>query len=226
MYAFGIILWETLARTAPYFNLGLSMPEVGIAVIMDNLRPAVPQDTAAPPAYVALMRECWAPSPADRPSFTQSTLFPICLCFCRWMEYIHVGSAVGPDSSPQSPPPMSQLSHKVLDELRAIRTHIADELSAAFERFNAREATGPAKRGARPGSSRGSGATVRALLLQTDAVRARGSSDVASETNADSGGLTTDASMESDGASVSGGESSQWVASMAPASLDAEGGGP
>ena len=100
VYAFGIILWEILARTAPYFNLGLSMPEVGIAVIMDNLRPAVPQDTAAPPAYVALMRECWAPSPADRPSFTQSTLFPLCLSFCRWMEYIHVGSALIPLLNP------------------------------------------------------------------------------------------------------------------------------
>lgn len=65
VYSFGIVIWECCARRVPYE--GMNGVQAAIAVMSRGLRPEVPAHT--PGVLAALMRECWAPLPEQRPAF-------------------------------------------------------------------------------------------------------------------------------------------------------------
>lgn len=70
VYAFGIVLWETVARACPYD--GLSQIEASLGVLNTNLRPTVPE--TCPLLLETLMKSCWSPNPIDRPTFASILL--------------------------------------------------------------------------------------------------------------------------------------------------------
>ncbi|ALD61916.1 Ser/Thr kinase [Mollivirus sibericum] len=72
VYSFGIILWELLTREQPY--LGLSPAAVAVAVIRDDMRPALPEVTDATghyQEYIDLIKVCWHIDPVIRPTFLE-----------------------------------------------------------------------------------------------------------------------------------------------------------
>ncbi|PRW05806.1 Serine threonine- kinase CTR1 [Chlorella sorokiniana] len=78
VYSFGMVLYELLTWRLPW-NFSELSPFKVIAAIRQGGRPEVPRREALPGPdtagwaglddYVQLMRECWAQSPEDRPSF-------------------------------------------------------------------------------------------------------------------------------------------------------------
>ncbi|CEM12152.1 unnamed protein product [Vitrella brassicaformis CCMP3155] len=69
VFSFGIVLYEICSRRIPYEELNLPPVSIGIAV-SKGARPdlkRIPIDT--PVQIRQLLQMCWAPSPADRPSF-------------------------------------------------------------------------------------------------------------------------------------------------------------
>ncbi|KAK3134211.1 hypothetical protein QOZ80_6AG0546370 [Eleusine coracana subsp. coracana] len=67
VFSFGIVLWELLTGEEPYADLHYGVIIGGI--VSNTLRPAVP-DTCDP-EWRALMEQCWATEPSERPSFTE-----------------------------------------------------------------------------------------------------------------------------------------------------------
>ncbi|KAJ4976541.1 hypothetical protein NE237_001647 [Protea cynaroides] len=67
VYSFGLILWEMVAGTIPYE--GMIPVQVAYAVVNKNLRPDIPPN--CPPALRALIEQCWAQKPENRPEFWQ-----------------------------------------------------------------------------------------------------------------------------------------------------------
>eukprot|EP00940_MAST-03C_sp_MAST-3C-sp2_P003367 g3367.t1 len=69
VYAFGVILWETMHRKVPWGNFKFSHE------ILDNVekgkRPPIDRDLlyTSPEDYVKLMKTCWSQDPSDRPQF-------------------------------------------------------------------------------------------------------------------------------------------------------------
>eukprot|EP00048_Salpingoeca_helianthica_P010967 m.157349 g.157349 ORF g.157349 m.157349 type:complete len:1002 (+) comp15164_c0_seq1:353-3358(+) len=68
VYSYGILLWEIASQTAPWADvadafLGNQLREL----IEAGQRPGI--EAAWPADFVAVMRQCWATSPSDRPSF-------------------------------------------------------------------------------------------------------------------------------------------------------------
>lgn len=68
VYAFGMLLWECLTRQRPWADLKNPM-QVIFVVGVQCQRPELPP--ALPPRLAALIRACWADSPADRPPFAE-----------------------------------------------------------------------------------------------------------------------------------------------------------
>lgn len=66
-YAFGVIMWELIARKHPYSEYRW-MWELENAVIQGK-RPLIPSD--CPDSWRKLMEACWAPDPAIRPPFAR-----------------------------------------------------------------------------------------------------------------------------------------------------------
>ncbi|KAK2077996.1 hypothetical protein QBZ16_003864 [Prototheca wickerhamii] len=77
VYAFGLILWELLTWKLPFAEL--TPFQIILTVAERGERPHVPENPAdyaggdfyGSERYVALMRACWAQTPAERPGFDQ-----------------------------------------------------------------------------------------------------------------------------------------------------------
>ncbi|XP_038902738.1 serine/threonine-protein kinase pakA [Benincasa hispida] len=67
VFSFGIVLWEILTGEEPYANMHYGAIIGGI--VNNTLRPTIPRH--CDPEWRSLMEHCWAPNPADRPSFTE-----------------------------------------------------------------------------------------------------------------------------------------------------------
>ncbi|KAN0042573.1 hypothetical protein ACTA71_011381 [Dictyostelium dimigraforme] len=66
VYAFGIVLWEIIARKEPYENINSwSIP----VMVAKGERPTIPAD--CPSEYSKLIKACWADKPKKRPSFKE-----------------------------------------------------------------------------------------------------------------------------------------------------------
>jgi serine/threonine protein kinase len=66
VYSFAVLLWELLTLQRPYE--GLTQDQLVLGVIDRGMRPLIPSHFG-PPGLVALIYECWAENPNDRPSF-------------------------------------------------------------------------------------------------------------------------------------------------------------
>lgn len=67
VYSFGLVLWELVARDAPYRDL--DNEDLVIALRDQHLRPEIPKWTPEP--YKLLMERCWSELPSTRPNFDQ-----------------------------------------------------------------------------------------------------------------------------------------------------------
>ncbi|CAK9314665.1 unnamed protein product [Citrullus colocynthis] len=67
VFSFGIVLWEILTGEEPYANMHYGAIIGGI--VNNTLRPTIPSYCDS--EWRRLMEHCWAPNPADRPSFTE-----------------------------------------------------------------------------------------------------------------------------------------------------------
>ena len=65
VYSFGVLLWELLEEQLPY--AGLQPAQVVVAVMQQHVRPEL--DPNWSPELQALLRECWHPDAARRPTF-------------------------------------------------------------------------------------------------------------------------------------------------------------
>ncbi|CAN0472585.1 unnamed protein product, partial [Scytosiphon promiscuus] len=66
VYSFGIVVWEVLSRELPWEAVKHPR-DIYIRVVLNNLRPTLPDDAPAEIADVA--RACWVSKPEDRPTF-------------------------------------------------------------------------------------------------------------------------------------------------------------
>lgn len=67
VYSFGIVMWELLTGEEPYKDMHCASIIGGI--VNNTLRPQIP--TWCDPEWKSLMESCWAPDPAERPSFSE-----------------------------------------------------------------------------------------------------------------------------------------------------------
>ncbi|KAK8475082.1 hypothetical protein V6N11_062176 [Hibiscus sabdariffa] len=67
VYSFGIVMWELLTGEEPYADMRCASIIGGI--VNDSLRPTIP--AWCDPEWKALMVQCWASDPAERPSFSE-----------------------------------------------------------------------------------------------------------------------------------------------------------
>ncbi|GMJ07188.1 hypothetical protein like AT5G57610 [Hibiscus trionum] len=67
VYSFGIVMWELLTGEEPYADMHCASIIGGI--VNDSLRPTIP--AWCDPEWKALMEQCWASDPAERPSFSE-----------------------------------------------------------------------------------------------------------------------------------------------------------
>jgi serine/threonine protein kinase len=68
VYAFAMVLWQMLSGELPYKTYTAPL-QVVYDVVGLGLRPEIPSDT--PEAVTALLEECWAAEPNDRPTFEE-----------------------------------------------------------------------------------------------------------------------------------------------------------
>lgn len=64
VWSFGVVLWEMLTEALPYTDLGLV--EAGQAIVSGQ-QLEIP--TYCPPAFAALIKDCWKMNPDERPDF-------------------------------------------------------------------------------------------------------------------------------------------------------------
>lgn len=69
VYCFSLIMWELVGRTVPFHEL--DWPSVIEDRIVKGERPSLEGLGPLRPDYVALMGQCWAQDPEERPSFQQ-----------------------------------------------------------------------------------------------------------------------------------------------------------
>jgi len=68
VYSYGVVLWELVTGGIPYQEEGFSaLDEIFKHVVVDNIRPKIPEQT--PPTLAKLIRKCWDANPSKRPSF-------------------------------------------------------------------------------------------------------------------------------------------------------------
>ncbi|CAM9597114.1 unnamed protein product, partial [Phaeothamnion confervicola] len=66
-YSFGVVLWELCERRRPWAHLSSRFDIIDAVVC--GARP--PVGAGFPPPLATLMRRCWQPDPAARPSFRE-----------------------------------------------------------------------------------------------------------------------------------------------------------
>jgi len=66
MYSVGVILYEIYARKSPYDGQDYRQVIRGVCNRRVNKRPEIPE--AAPPKFVEIMKKCWSPDAAYRPT--------------------------------------------------------------------------------------------------------------------------------------------------------------
>lgn len=67
VYSFGILLWEIITQEYPFD--GLSWPQILCIVVVNQQRPVIPDEWE--PSLKNLINRCWAPNPAERPTFQE-----------------------------------------------------------------------------------------------------------------------------------------------------------
>eukprot|EP01090_Pellita_catalonica_P011450 TRINITY_DN2310_c0_g3_i1.p1 TRINITY_DN2310_c0_g3~~TRINITY_DN2310_c0_g3_i1.p1 ORF type:complete len:456 (-),score=70.61 TRINITY_DN2310_c0_g3_i1:124-1326(-) len=68
VYSFGIVLWEMYTEKEPYAEEKFEdIEELEEYIVFDQERPKIPR--SCPDTLRRLIVDCWAPKPADRPSF-------------------------------------------------------------------------------------------------------------------------------------------------------------
>ena len=67
VYAYAIIVWEVLTGGWPW--QGLNPMQVGMQILMQKARPAIPEN--APADLASLMTRCWAHEAGERPTFAE-----------------------------------------------------------------------------------------------------------------------------------------------------------
>lgn len=75
VYSFGIVMWELMTLQEPFGKM--TPMQVACAVVNDGRRPEIPADLASIPGgpfplindYLAIVRDCWAQDPEQRPAF-------------------------------------------------------------------------------------------------------------------------------------------------------------
>eukprot|EP00249_Psilotum_nudum_P014021 c24625_g1_i1 orf=199-1584(-) len=67
VYSFGILLWELVTCKLPYADY--TDIQAAVAVVMNGLRPSIPEYCFPPLRYI--IEKCWSQNPSDRPKFTQ-----------------------------------------------------------------------------------------------------------------------------------------------------------
>ncbi|OHT10646.1 TKL family protein kinase [Tritrichomonas foetus] len=67
VYAYGIVLWEIISHKLPFS--GLSPTQIVAQVLMNDIRPAIPENVNQP--LRQLITDCWAKDPNDRPTFDE-----------------------------------------------------------------------------------------------------------------------------------------------------------
>jgi serine/threonine protein kinase len=68
VFAFGLILFEILAAR-PAFPESLNRRQIAFAIAIEEARPEIPESVPAPAR--ALIEDCWAADPDDRPTFEE-----------------------------------------------------------------------------------------------------------------------------------------------------------
>ena len=66
VYSFGIVVWEVLSREIPWATV-THPRDIYIRVVLNDLRPVIPDD--APTEIADVARACWVGEPGDRPTF-------------------------------------------------------------------------------------------------------------------------------------------------------------
>ena len=66
VYSFGIVVWEVLSREIPWATV-THPRDIYIRVVLNDLRPVIPDD--APTEIADVARACWVGEPRDRPTF-------------------------------------------------------------------------------------------------------------------------------------------------------------
>ncbi|CAM9092540.1 unnamed protein product, partial [Laminaria digitata] len=67
VYSFGIVVWEVLSREVPWATV-TDLKGIFIRVVLNDLRPSIPDD--APGEIADVAKACWAAVPRDRPTFS------------------------------------------------------------------------------------------------------------------------------------------------------------
>lgn len=70
VFSFGVVLWEIFTGLEPWAELS-ELSELMDAVCVRAERPPINDDGSIPPEVAALIRNCWAQSPSDRPQFPE-----------------------------------------------------------------------------------------------------------------------------------------------------------
>jgi serine/threonine protein kinase len=87
VFAFGLILFEILAGS-PAFPDGWNPCQIAHMVASESIRPDIPESVPAPAR--ALIKDCWAADPDDRPTFEEIV---IRLAEMQFKVTMHVNSA-------------------------------------------------------------------------------------------------------------------------------------
>jgi serine/threonine protein kinase len=82
VYAYAMLLWEMVTSRYPFADC-----EFGVQVekrVCAGGRPDLPRDCPGPPAFQALIRQCWSQDPVERPKFDEVRLALFRMIRAEW----------------------------------------------------------------------------------------------------------------------------------------------